>query len=95
MRWSREQSVAFLMTQTGRGQAAMTSETDRYCVTPGQACGYKMGHNEILRLRTGAQAALGAKFDMALFNDTLVKTGGVPLSLLQGAVDGYVREARG
>ncbi len=95
LRWSREQTVQFLVEQTGRGQGAMTSETDRYCASPGQACGYKMGHNEILRLREGAKSALGSKFDIAAFNDTLVKTGGVPLSLLPGAVDAYVKGAMG
>lgn len=82
MRWSREATVDFLMTQSGRGREAMTSETDRYCAWPGQACGYKTGHNEILRLRAAAQAKLGARFDLAAFNDTLIKTGGVPLSVL-------------
>jgi uncharacterized protein (DUF885 family) len=95
MRWTREQTVAFLTEQTGKGTGAMTSETDRYCVAPGQACGYKTGHNEILRLRGVAQTALGAKFDLAAFNDTLVKTGGVPLSVLPAAVDAYVKGARG
>ncbi len=91
MRWTREQSVQFLMEQTGKGQGAMTSETDRYCASPGQACGYKMGHNEILRLRDVAKTTLGAKFDIAAYNDTLVNTGGVPLSLLPGAVDAWVK----
>jgi uncharacterized protein (DUF885 family) len=95
MRWTREQGVAFLTEQTGKGANAMTSEVDRYCVAPGQACGYKTGHNEILRLRAQAQAALGPKFDLAAFNDTLVKTGGVPLSVLPAAVDAYVRRAQG
>jgi uncharacterized protein (DUF885 family) len=95
MHWTREQAVAFLTEQTGKGANAMTSEIDRYCVAPGQACGYKTGHNEILRLRRMAQAALGAKFDLAAFNDALIKTGGVPLSVLPAAVDGYVRGARG
>lgn len=91
MRWTREQTVAFLTEQTGKGANAMTSETDRYCVAPGQACGYKTGHNEIVRLRDQAKAKLGAKFDLAAFNDTLIKTGGVPLSVLPAAVDAYVR----
>jgi len=95
MRWTRQQSVAFLTEQTGKGEAAMTSETDRYCVSPGQACGYKTGHNEILRLRKETMAALGTKFDLAAFNDALVKTGGVPLSVLPAAVDAYVKGARG
>ncbi len=90
MRWSREATIDFLMTETGRGRGAMTSETDRYCASPGQACGYKTGHNEILRLRTAAQARLGARFDVAAFNDTLIRTGGVPLSVLPSAVDGYI-----
>jgi uncharacterized protein (DUF885 family) len=91
LRWTRDETVSFLMTETGRGQGAMTSETDRYCVAPGQACGYKTGHNEILRLRADAKATLGDKFDIAGFNDTLVKTGGVPLSLLPGAVSAWVK----
>jgi uncharacterized protein (DUF885 family) len=91
LRWSRAETVKFLMTETGRGEGAMTSETDRYCVAPGQACGYKTGHNEILRLRADAKATLGEKFDIAGFNDTLVKTGGVPLSLLPGAVSAWVK----
>jgi uncharacterized protein (DUF885 family) len=90
LRWSREQTIDFLMTETGRGRGAMTSETDRYCAWPGQACGYKTGHNEILRLRAGAKAKLGAKFDLAAFDDALIRTGGVPLSVLPAAVDSYV-----
>jgi uncharacterized protein (DUF885 family) len=85
--WTREQSVAFLVSETGKGRDAMTSETDRYCVSPGQACGYKMGHNVIVGLRDKARQAMGAKFDPAAFNDALVQTGGVPLSLVEGVVD--------
>ena len=51
--------------------------------------------DEILRLRAQAQKEMGAKFDLAAFNDTLIKTGGVPLSVLPAAVDGYVQSARG
>jgi uncharacterized protein (DUF885 family) len=94
MGWTREQSVAFLSGETGKGPDAMTSETDRYCVAPGQACGYKTGHNEILRLRERTRAALGSKFDLAGFNDAVVKTGGVPLTVLSTAVDSYIASVR-
>ena len=90
MGWTREQSVAFLSGETGKGADAMTSETDRYCVAPGQACGYKIGHNEILRLRERARTALGTRFDLAGFDDAVVRTGGVPLTVLSTAVDAYV-----
>jgi uncharacterized protein (DUF885 family) len=95
MGWTREQSIRFLVDETGKGENAMRSETDRYCVSPGQACGYKMGHNEILGLREKAKTALGAKFDLAGFNDAVVKTGGVPLTVLSTAVDAYVAGVKG
>jgi len=91
--WSREQTVGFLSTESGKGRDAMTSETDRYCVAPGQACGYKTGHNEIVRLRDKTKTALGAKFDLAAYDDVVIKTCGVPLELLGGVVDAYIADA--
>jgi uncharacterized protein (DUF885 family) len=90
MGWTREQAIDFLCAQTGSNRVGMTSEIDRYCVAPGQACGYKTGHNEILRLRAKAQAALGAKFDLAGYNDAVITSGGVPLDLLTGVVDRHI-----
>jgi uncharacterized protein (DUF885 family) len=94
MHWTREETVQFLVEQTGRGAEAMTSETDRYCASPGQACGYKIGHNEILRLRAKAKAALGPKFDLGDYDDAVVKTGGVPLTVLSQAIDAYIADAQ-
>jgi uncharacterized protein (DUF885 family) len=68
----------------------MESEIDRYCGTPGQACGYKVGHTEINRLRDKAKTALGPKYDLRTFDDLLVETGSVPLTVLAGEVDRYI-----
>jgi uncharacterized protein (DUF885 family) len=94
LRWTRDQSVQFLVENTGRGVGSMTSETDRYCVSPGQACGYKVGHNEILRLRETAKTALGEKFDVALFNDEVVRTGGVPLTVLATVISDFIKRSK-
>lgn len=94
MKWTRQQAIRFLVENTGDGVAAITSEVDRYCVSPGQACGYKMGHNEILRQRERAKMALGGKFDLAGFNDAIVKSGGVPLTVLPTVIDRYIAGAR-
>ncbi len=94
MKWTRQQSIDFLVGETGKGRDAMTSETDRYCVSPGQACGYKMGHNEILSQRERAKAAMKDKFDLAGFNDAVVKTGGVPLTVLGTAIDQFISGAK-
>jgi uncharacterized protein (DUF885 family) len=90
-RWSREKAVQWAIDNSGRTRQAMESEIDRYCGTPGQACGYKVGHTEINRLRDKAKAALGAKYDLRTFDDLLVKTGSVPLTVLGDQVDGYIR----
>lgn len=89
-KWTRQQAIRFLVDNTGRGAAAMTSEIDRYTVSPGQACGYKMGHNEILRQRERARQAMGPRFDLARFNDAIVSSAGVPLMVLPTVVDRYI-----
>ena len=73
----------------------MQGEVDRYCAWPGQACGYKVGHGEINRLRSLAQGALGLRFDARLFNDMLVKSGGVPMTVLAANVDDWVKMRAG
>lgn len=90
MNWTRDQAIRFLVENSGRGLQAMTSEIDRYTVSPGQACGYKMGHNEILRQRERAKKALGGKFDLPGFNDALVQSCGVPLTVLPSVIDRYI-----
>ena len=72
----------------------MRGEVDRYCAWPGQACGYKVGQIEILRLREKAQAALGPRFDLRTFDDALVLGGSVPLTLLERVIDRYIASAK-
>ena len=94
MKWSREKAIATMVAETGRSVGSVTSEIDRYCASPGQACGYKIGHNEILKQRARAKAALGAKWDVRDFNDALVMTGGVPLAALPGVVDRMIARVK-
>jgi uncharacterized protein (DUF885 family) len=70
------------------------SEVDRYCAWPGQACGYKVGHSEINRLRDKAKTALGDRFDFRRFNDALVLGGAVPMTLLERVVDRHIQGAK-
>ena len=94
-RWSREKAIDYLTSSTGRARAACTSEVDRYCASPGQACGYKVGHTEILRLREKSRAALGDRFDIRDFNDMVIQTGSVPLPVLATATDEFIARHRG
>ncbi|SEJ05728.1 Uncharacterized conserved protein, DUF885 familyt [Sphingomonas sp. OV641] len=94
-RWTVDQAVRWLMAATGYTESRARSEINRYCIWPGQALGYKTGHNEINRLRDDAKARLGSRFDVRGFNDTVVQAGGMPLGVLAKVVDRWVTAQRG
>jgi uncharacterized protein (DUF885 family) len=92
--WSREKAIAYMVETVGLPLGAAENEIDRYCVWPGQACGYKIGHTEIDRLRTKARAGLGPKFDLKGFNDTVLLAGPMPLAVLERVVDDWTVSKR-
>lgn len=89
-RWTREQGRAFFVERNGSKPEEVASEVDRYCSWPGQACGYKIGHSEIVRQRGRAQAAMGARYDFKGFNDAVVLGGNAPLDVMAKNVDRYI-----
>jgi uncharacterized protein (DUF885 family) len=93
-RWTRQQGVDFFVNVNGSNPMEVASEVDRYCSWPGQACGYKVGHSTIVRLRDKAKAELGAKYDLRAFDDAVVKGGNVPMDVLAKNVDDYVARTK-
>ena len=94
-RWTRAQGVEFFVRENGSNADDVRGEVDRYCSWPGQACGYKVGHSTINRLRERAQAELGPRYDFRAFNDAVVTGGNVPMTVLGRVIDAYVARARG
>lgn len=88
--WSREQAIEYMLGKVGLARAAVESEIDRYCVWPGQACGYKVGHLELLRLREKARGQLGAGFDLRGFHEVVLEGGAMPLEVLEHVVEDWV-----
>ena len=93
-RWGFDQALDWFAAGTGQPREQLRAELNRYCAWPGQACGYKMGHNEINRVRTMARTALGSRFDLRRFDDAVVLGGNMPLTLLEGVTARYVASAR-
>lgn len=92
--WSREDAVRFFMEKNGNKREEVVNEVDRYCSWPGQACGYKMGHNEINRQRQRAIAALGSAYDLRDFDQAVVNGGNVPLDVLGQNIERYIAAKR-
>ena len=82
--WGREQAIRYFMDTVGRNRAATEREIDRYIVRPGQACAYKIGHNEMLRIREDTRRRLGARFDIKAYHDLVLLSGDMPLEVLAG-----------
>ncbi len=93
--WSREQSILYFTEMVGLDPISATSEVERYVVWPGQACSYKIGHNEIVRLREEARGRLGERFDIKSFHDAVLNNGDMPLEVLATVVGDWTRQRLG
>jgi uncharacterized protein (DUF885 family) len=89
-RWTREQAIAYMVQNTGMPETDVVAEVERYIVSPGQACAYKVGQLAILSLRGRAQQALGPRFDPRAFHDVVLGQGALPLELLERKVDEWI-----
>ncbi len=85
-RWSRAQAIAWMVENAGEPPLATEREVDRYSVYPGQACSFKVGANRIVAAREAARAAMGARFDVRGFHDLVLKSGPVPMAVLEQSV---------
>jgi uncharacterized protein (DUF885 family) len=93
-RWSREQAIRSMMEATGDLESSVTTEIERYCVNPGQACAYMIGRQAINEMRTEAKNALGDRFDLKGFHDTMLANGAVPLSVLERIMSAWTAAQR-
>ncbi len=93
-KWPREQAIAYMEEKTGMGEKETTAEVERYIVSPGQACAYKVGMLKIQELRTRAERELGSRFREGEFHDTVLKSGALPLEILEQQVDAWIARAR-
>jgi uncharacterized protein (DUF885 family) len=90
--WSREQALEYLREHTALPEHEIETEVDRYIAWPGQALSYYLGERTILDARAGAQAALGARFNLRAFHDTVLELGSVPLPVLKARIDRFISE---
>ncbi len=90
--WSREQSIRYMVENTGISESEATTEVERYMSLPGQACAYKVGELKILELRDKAKAAFGDKFSIKEFHAVILENGALPLTVLQKVVDDWIAQ---
>jgi uncharacterized protein (DUF885 family) len=90
--WTRAQAIQYLHDNTALADHDIEIEVDRYISWPGQALSYYLGMMEIVRLRAQAEQALGPKFDIRAFHDTVLSMGSVPLPVLRARIERFIAE---
>jgi uncharacterized protein (DUF885 family) len=94
MQWTRQQAIDYFLANAAKTEADIVNEIDRYIADPGQALAYKIGQLKLLELRARAEEALGDRFEIRAFHDTVLATGPVPLDILERTVDGWIAERK-
>jgi uncharacterized protein (DUF885 family) len=92
--WSRQQAIDYMLANSPMRASQVVPEIDRYATTPGQALAYMIGRLEIQRMRREAEAALGDRFDIKGFHDTVLGSGLMPLPILDRVVRSWVERER-
>jgi uncharacterized protein (DUF885 family) len=92
MGWTRAQAVKYLHDNTALSDHEIDTEVDRYISWPAQADSYELGYLEIRKLRARAEKALGPKFDLRHFDDTILSMSSVPLPVLDRRIERFIAE---
>ena len=88
--WTRDQSIQYMLDNSGESKTDATAEVERYIAIPSQALAYKIGQLTISRLRDKAKAALGPRFDIREYHAQVLDTGALPLPILEKKIDNWI-----
>lgn len=94
-RWTREQTIRYHVENSPMSEEAAIRATERYILNPGQATAYMIGMLKIVELRALAAAELGERFDVREFHDLVLRTGSVPLTVLEAEVQRWIDGRKG
>ncbi len=90
MKWTREEGIAYYVSNTPNAELDAIKMVERHIVMPGQATAYKIGMLKILELRAKAKKALSEKFDIRQFHEVILTNGALPLNVLEDKVDQWI-----
>lgn len=94
-RWTRERAIQYVKDNSADAPGGIVKAIERYIVYPGQATAYLVGRLKISELRDRAQAQLGPKYDVRAFHDVVLKSGPLPLDILERRVDAWIAGVKG
>jgi uncharacterized protein (DUF885 family) len=94
LHWTRDKAIAYLDENLPTVHAENVKSVERYIVMPGQATAYKIGMLKLLALREEARQKLGVCFDIRGFHDIVLKSGPLPLDVLEQEVHAWIEQQK-
>ncbi len=85
--WTWQQSIDFLVENTGMPDFIAPGSVARFMRWPGQATAYMTGLVRMLELREQYRSARGADYNIKAFHNLVLLNGSMPLPVLQQVVD--------
>jgi uncharacterized protein (DUF885 family) len=92
--WDIEQARRCFTENSALAPHNIQTELERYVSWPGQALAYKVGELRLRQLRREAEQALGERFNIREFHDTVLLGGPLPLDVLEVRVRDWIKKSR-
>lgn len=92
--WDIEQARRCFTENSALATHNIQTELERYISWPGQALAYKVGELRFRQLRREAEQALGERFDIRQFHDTLLLGGPLPLDVVEVRVRDWIKKSQ-
>jgi uncharacterized protein (DUF885 family) len=92
--WDIEQARRCFTENSALAPHNIQTELERYISWPGQALAYKIGELRFRQLRREAEQALGERFDIRRFHDTLLLGGPLPLDIVEVRVRDWIKKSQ-
>jgi uncharacterized protein (DUF885 family) len=93
--WDIEQARRCFTENSALAPHNIQTELERYISWPGQALAYKVGELRFRQLRREAEQALGERFNIRQFHDTLLLGGPLPLDVVEVRVREWIKKSQG
>jgi uncharacterized protein (DUF885 family) len=84
--WTHAQAADYLRAQLALDDIEANLMTDRLLAAPADSLACKIGELKFQALRSEAQKALGARFDIREFHAEILKDGAMPLDILEAKI---------
>jgi uncharacterized protein (DUF885 family) len=92
--WDIEQARRCFTENSALAPHNIQTELERYISWPGQALAYKVGELRFRELRREAEQALGERFNIRQFHDTLLLGGPLPLDIVEVRVRDWIKKSQ-